>query len=73
MIAVIERILDDPIGKIVFSILLGLGLASLFRRACKDKQCVIIKGPSVKEMDKYYYKIDDDCFKYTPVATSCEK
>jgi hypothetical protein len=58
-------------GNILISALLGLGLAALFRSACKDKNCLIIKGPTTEETDKYFYKIQDQCFKYTPVVSEC--
>ncbi len=68
----LDKILDDPIGRIVFSILLGFGLATLFRKACAGNNCIIINGPPIKEINDNVYKIDDDCYKYTPETTSCE-
>lgn len=62
--------IDTDSGQIAVSILLGLGLAALFRKACKDNSCIIIKSPSQEELDKYY-KIDDECYKYTKVPTEC--
>lgn len=67
----ITKALDSEAGAIIVSILLGLGLAALFRSACKDGKCIVIDGPPSQETDKYYYKIDSDCYKYTPVATEC--
>lgn len=63
--------LDSPIGKIVISIILGFGLATIFRKVCRDNNCIMITGPKIADTDKYYYKIDDDCFKYKPYVTSC--
>ena len=67
----LDKLLNTALGKIILSIILGLGLASLFRQVCKGGNCIIIKGPPITETSKYYYKVDDDCFKYTPVATEC--
>ena len=67
----IGRILESKLGQILISIILGLGLATVFRKVCKDN-CVIVKGPSLDEINKFYYKIDDDCFKYTPQVTHCD-
>jgi|TARA_Y100000389_G_scaffold200323_1_gene240482 hypothetical protein len=55
----------------VISIILGIGLASLFRQICKDGKCVIVKGPSINEVQKNVYKIDDKCYVYKPTATLC--
>ena len=42
-------------GSILISIVLGFGLAALFQKACKDNNCVIIKGPPYKDIkDKIY-------------------
>jgi hypothetical protein len=55
------------------SILLGLGLASMFRASCKSKRCFIIKGPKLKDIENHYYRIDDKCFKYTPYVVNCNE
>lgn len=68
----IKKALDTEFGSIVISVLLGIGLAALFRTACKDGKCVVITGPPKMETDHYYYKVDDTCFKYTPVSTECK-
>lgn len=65
--------MNNQVGRIIISILLGFGLATLFRKVCNGKNCIIVKGPSPDEIKKYYYKIDDDCFKYTPYVTHCEQ
>jgi hypothetical protein len=68
----IKSVLSTKAGSIIISIILGLGLAAVFRKACKDNNCIVIKGPKMQEVNKYYYKINQDCFKYTPVAAECQ-
>ena len=58
-------------GKIIMSILLGFGLASLFRSVCKDKDCIIFHAPPLDKFKDKIYKNGDKCYKYTPVATKC--
>ena len=58
-------------GKYVMSILLGFGLASLFRTVCKDKECVIFHAPPLEEIKDKIYSHDNKCYKYTPTATKC--
>lgn len=61
-------------GKILMSILLGFGLASLFRTICKDKNCLIFHAPSLDEFkDKIYLSTNGKCVKYNPIATKCDK
>ena len=68
----IKKILGSRVGAILLSVILGLGLAAVFRQVCKGNDCVVIKGPSLEDVKKYYYKIDNDCFKYTPYVTQCK-
>ena len=58
---------------IFISILLGLGLATLFRKVCKDKNCVIFHGPVLSELEDKVYKYGDKCYKYTATPAKCDK
>lgn len=67
----IHKLLKSDKSAIVISIVLGLGLAALFRKVCEGSKCIIVEGPALNETESFYYKIDKDCYKYTPVATEC--
>jgi len=58
-------------GKYIMSILLGLGLASLFRTVCKEKNCLIFHAPPLEKIKDKIYKNNDKCVKYNAVATKC--
>ena len=58
-------------GKYLMSILIGLGLASLFRKVCKDRGCVIFQAPPLENISDKIYSHDNKCFKYVPTATKC--
>ncbi len=58
-------------GKIIMSILLGFGLASLFRTVCKDYNCLIFHAPPLEEFNDKIYKINGKCVKYNPVPSKC--
>jgi hypothetical protein len=64
-------IIESDAAKKVISIILGLGLAALFRQVCNDERCKIVKGPSLREIEKNIYKIDERCYKYKPMASQC--
>lgn len=68
----LSKIVDTSTGSIIVSVIIGLGLASFFRKVCKDGRCVVIKGPDVQEIRDKVYKIDNECYKYTPVMTECK-
>jgi hypothetical protein len=51
----VRRLLHSNIGKSIISILLGLGLATLFRKVCNDRNCLLFKAPEPSEIkDKNY-------------------
>jgi hypothetical protein len=58
-------------GKIIMSVLLGFGLASLFRTVCKDNNCLVFHAPPLDEFKDKIYKTDGKCVKYVPIATKC--
>ena len=65
-----NKLLNTEVGQKIVSIILGLGLASMFRRICNNNTCLVIKGPKIVEMDKYY-KIDKKCYKYNQYPINC--
>jgi hypothetical protein len=58
-------------GKILMSILLGLGLATLFRKVCKENNCLAFHAAPLDEFKDKIYKNNGKCVKYVPVATKC--
>jgi hypothetical protein len=68
-----DRLLHTPTGRIFISIMLGLGLASLFRRVCKDKNCIIFDGPVINQVDGKVFKHKNKCYTYDAETTNCDK
>jgi hypothetical protein len=67
----LKQIMENEPSAIAVSIVLGIGCACLFKQVCKGNDCFIVRGPSVKEIAKKVYKIDEKCYTYTPEATKC--
>ncbi len=65
------KFLHTERGKIIMSIILGFGLASLFRTVCKDNNCIIFHAPPLDEFKDKIYKHNGNCIKYVPVSTKC--
>jgi hypothetical protein len=63
-----KEVMKDSTGAKVVAVILGFGLAAIFKRACKGDKCIVIKSPEQEAIEKYYYKIEDNCYKYTPYA-----
>jgi hypothetical protein len=65
----VQRLLNSKMGKIIMSIILGFGLATLFRKVCTDKNCLVFNGPVISDTD--IYKHDEKCIQYSVESTSC--
>jgi hypothetical protein len=57
---VINKLFYTNIGKIILSIILGLGLASLFRNICKGKNCYDFIGPKHNEITEKIFSFDSE-------------
>lgn len=67
----LNKFVHSKTGNIVMSIILGFGLASLFRSVCKGKNCKIISAPPMDELDGMTYKFDGKCYKMEKSAVKC--
>lgn len=68
-----KRLLETPMGISFISIILGLGLATLFRKVCTDKNCIVFNGPVITDVHDKIYKFNDKCYKYTIEPTTCDE
>lgn len=67
-----SKFMNTYTGKILMSIILGFGLATLFRSMCNGKQCIITKAPPFDEINGKIYKFDDKCYKFKQKAVKCD-
>ena len=67
-----KRLLYTDLGIFFVSVLLGFGLATLFRKACEGKKCINFNGPVISEIDGKTYKYGEYCYKYKLHAESCD-
>lgn len=66
-----RRLLNTELGHIFISIILGLGLATMFHQTCTSKKCLKFNGPVISEIDGKIYKFNDYCHQYELNAVSC--
>lgn len=65
------RLVNSPIGRILFSIILGLGLAALFKQSCTGQSCITYHGPILGQVENKPYKYGEKCYSYTIVPIQC--
>jgi hypothetical protein len=68
----LDKFVHSSTGKILMSILLGIGLATFFRTVCKGKHCQIVRAPPMEEIDDQVYKFDGKCYNFEKNAVKCD-
>jgi hypothetical protein len=69
----LDKFVHNSTGKILMSIILGIGLATFFRSVCKGRNCRIISSPPIEEIEGQTYKFNNKCYKFEKEAINCEK
>ena len=67
-----RRLFHSDVGKNIVSVILGLGLATLFRKVCKDKNCIQFNGPIIGDIEDKTFKHGDKCYKYSTQSDKCD-
>lgn len=73
MLQKLQRVMHTKYGQVLISIILGLGLASLFRKACDELNCFNFVAPKTSEVEKNAYKHDSSCYKFKAMTKKCDK
>ena len=69
----IRKLVSNDSGALFISILLGLGLASAFRKVCHDRSCLVVQKISVENLKGKILKKDGKCYKWVPETITCKK
>ena len=64
--------IHSPTSRVVFGIIMGLGLSSLFRKTCHGRNCMVFKAPDMAETKKFTFKYDGKCFTYNVNSSKCD-
>jgi hypothetical protein len=65
------KVIQSKTGRIIVSILLGLGLATLFRKVCNERNCLVFRPPDMDELRKNTYKYNNKCYQFKEKAMKC--
>ena len=68
----LSKFVHSSTGKIMMSILLGFGLATIFRQVCKGKSCLEFYAPALEDISNKIYKVENKCYKFVPIASKCD-
>ena len=68
----LKRFVTSEPGKILISIILGLGLSTIFRKTCKEMNCIRFMGIAPEKVNDKIYKFNGKCYKYNNEAVTCD-
>ena len=68
----LKRLIYSDVGRIVISIILGLGLATLFRRVCKERDCLVFHAPEVNKIKNQVFRFKNKCYKFEEEIEKCD-
>ena len=69
----IDRLLYGKYSKYILALLLGFGLATIFRKVCNERDCIVFKGPKLEMISDKAFKYGNQCYKVTPELNKCSK
>ena len=68
----IHRLLYSAHSRLVISLLIGFGLATLFRKSCTNKKCLKFVSPSANRIKNKVYEFDNEYYKFVPKSVMCD-
>jgi len=66
----IKKFLESKTGIVIFSIVLGLGLSSVFKACCDSGNCIVYKAPDFSE--KKIVKYNKKCYEANEQIQTCD-
>jgi hypothetical protein len=67
----LEGILKVPGLAALISLVLGFGIACMFRPLCKGPECIILRGPPVADIRGSVYQFGSRCVEFNAKAVEC--
>lgn len=66
----LEKFFNSDTGRLLLSIMLGLGVAGLFKMSCDNRSCIVYKAPEFKQ-EKKIIKYNDKCYAVHEKMINC--
>jgi hypothetical protein len=68
----IKKILSSRTSVILFSIICGIGLASIFKVSCDSADCTVFKGPDLDFKKTKIIKYNEKCYEANENKMKCD-
>jgi len=63
--------MHTKLGQYIISIILGIGLSTLFRKSCENRNCIVFRAPPMEKLEKTTYKYNNKCYNFKETAMKC--
>ena len=58
----IRKLAKNDVGKVLISVILGLGISALFRKVCNDRSCLVFHAPHINKIKGQVFDFDGKCY-----------
>tara|TARA_Y100000741_G_scaffold331433_1_gene286729 strand:- start:469 stop:726 length:258 start_codon:yes stop_codon:yes gene_type:complete len=69
----LKNFIHSDFGKYFMSVILGLGISCLFRKVCKDRDCIVFYAAPFDKIKDQIFKYNDKCYTFEENVSSCDK
>lgn len=66
-----DQLFKTKTGKVVLSVIWGIGIAALFYMATKNGGLMVVKAPNAEEVQSNVYQFEKDCYTFSPYPAKC--
>ena len=67
----LQKFINSNQGRVILSILLGFGIATLLRKDWKDRNCLVFNAPSMDKVKGKTFEFDNKCHQYREKNSTC--
>lgn len=57
-----DRLFNTKTGKVILSVIWGLGIAALFYKACEHAGCFVVNSSTTPDVENHIYEFKNECF-----------
>jgi len=66
-----RKLISSDIGRMLLSILLGLGLSAVFKKSCDGKNCLVYRAPEPKDIKDKTFVYNKKCYTFDEEQVKC--
>ena len=70
---IFRKLISSDNGRILLSIILGLGLSAIFKKTCDSRSCLVFESPPLEELRENVYKYNQKCYRFSEKQVKCDK